>query len=238
MAATIPGMTTRLPADAGLPRPTGMAMPALVWLAGLIVFFGGQIVAGQAWQPGYSWTRFDISDLGAVACGPPSDGAGFACSPLHDLMNACFAITGVLIVAGVLLSQRAWGRSLWAVAARVLLLLTGAAYVLVAREPEDVNLNLHVLGAAVILFLGNGGILLAGLVGASAPLAQIRGWSIALGILGLIGTLLFLGHHYLFVGMGGMERVAVYPPAAWMLIAALGVLIPAGAPRRTDPAAA
>lgn len=212
--------------------PHSLRCAALAWLAGPVVFLAAQVVAGLAWhQPPYSWSHYNVSDLGAVTCGVASDGAGFVCSPLHALFNAGTAVAGALIAVGAVLGGRAWGRTPRTTAARVLLIVTGCAYVVGGLRPEDVDLNLHVVAAFVLFPAGNLALLLAAAAPDGSAIGRMRIVSLGLGLLGSAGTVLFLGHRYLFLGMGGMERLAVYPFQAWLVAAAIAVAV-ATAPAR------
>ena len=43
--------------------------------------------------------------------------------------------------------------------------------------------------------------------------------SLGMGVLGLIGTALFVSDYYRSIGQGGMERVAAYPLTVWLILA-------------------
>src|SRR5580704_160043 len=77
-----------------------------------IVFLVGQVIAASAWKgpPAYSVLNDAISDLGVTACGTVSIAGtpGYYCSPLHDVMNASFVLTGVFITLGVYFTRAAW----------------------------------------------------------------------------------------------------------------------------------
>jgi hypothetical protein len=61
----------------------------------------------------------------------------------------------------------------------------------------------------------------ASLARRSPILRSMRGASLALGLTGLAGTALFLAGIDLGVGVGGMERVAVFPLLVWTLAVAV-----------------
>jgi hypothetical protein len=74
-------------------------------------FLVGQVIAQSAWKGSqYSVINDAISDLGVTVCGTVSIGGvpGYYCSPLHDVMNASFVLTGAFIVLGAYFTRAAW----------------------------------------------------------------------------------------------------------------------------------
>ncbi|MEV4658898.1 DUF998 domain-containing protein [Micromonospora sp. NPDC049301] len=213
---------------------------ALCWVAALPVFLVASLVTGLRWRhPSYSWATHNISDLGNVHCGIwDSSRPRHVCSPWHPLMNAAVLATAVLLAAGLLLTWRMLGRGSLVRSAQTLLLLGTAGYALAAAYPADVDENLHVLGAFLIMGLGNLGLLLAGFAPGTTLLGRWRRLTLAAGLTALAGTVLFFAQQGVGIGVGGMERVAVLPFPLWACC--LGVLLaeaPASRPRRTRSAA-
>jgi hypothetical membrane protein len=184
---------------------------ALCWVLASLLFFTAHLVVQLAWDPAYSWAHNNISDLGNVTCGPWGDNRRFVCSPLHTWMNVAFVVSGVLFAAGTLLTRSRWGGG---IAARVLLLMTAAAWVVVGLYPADVNENVHVLlGAVVIFSCGNVALLFAARRGCPGGLRKL---AVILGGVGVVGMGLFFSGHYLGLGMGGMERVTALGVPIWL----------------------
>jgi hypothetical membrane protein len=197
---------------------------AIMWIAGPLLFLIGQLVAQSAWRTPYSWTANPVSDLGAVHCQRAGTGyplPRYVCSPLHGVMNVSVVALGVLLAGGVLLTARCWGRGIASRGARSLLIVAAAGAVLVGLVPEDVNLSVHVLGAFLGIAVGNGGLILAGLIRRPSPLGRLRPLTLPLGIVAMAATVL------LFTGLtpaawfGSMERLALYPLRCWMVIAGI-----------------
>ncbi|GAA3297687.1 hypothetical protein GCM10020218_083710 [Dactylosporangium vinaceum] len=182
------------------------------------MFLAAHLVVQAAWVQPYSWVHHNISDLGNVSCGPWGDDRRYVCSPRHAWMNAALVVSGLLLTAGVLLLRRYWR----ARPAPTLLLAASGAWVLVGFVPADVRLEWHLLGAVLIFFAGNVGLLLAGRSGWPAPM---RRFTVLTGVLGLAGAGLHLSGTYLGLGMGGTERVAAFAVPVWMAAAGLAVLL-------------
>lgn len=183
-----------------------------------VVFLTAHLVVQAAWAPAYSWAHDNISDLGNVTCGPWGDDRRLVCSPRHAWMNAAMMVSGLLLTAGVLLLRRCWrGRS-----GPALLGCATAGWLLVGLMPADVHLGWHLLGAVMIFFAGNAGLLLTGRSGWPAPL---RRCAVVAGALGLAAAVLHLSGTYAGLGMGGSERLAAFALPAWMAVAGLAVLL-------------
>lgn len=192
------------------------SLGAVGWVFGTIQFFLCQLIVGLAWPMTYSWSLNNVSDLGNIYCQPWGDNARYVCSPLHNLMNASIIAEGFLIVTGLIVIRSLWNRGCLSQIARVFLVAAGLAIALVGFVPADVNENVHVVfGAFIITFLGNIGLVMVGLALAENLARGTRALSSLLGLVGLIATWLFFGHHYLGLGMGGMERLAVYGLPVW-----------------------
>jgi len=192
---------------------------ACSWVLAAIFFLLAQLVAGAAWTRPYSWASHNISDLGATSCGPWQGGGRWVCSPWHEVMNIGFVITGVLVVLGVVLRWRC-DRAL-AGPAGVCVLLAGVAYVVAGFAPADKHENVHVVLAALPLFLfGNVGLVLAA-ARRSPWSSALRRTSLLMGVVGLVAMILFFGSHYLGLGQGGMERVVVWPLLVVLVAVAL-----------------
>lgn len=107
---------------------------------------------------------------------------------------------------------------------RVLLSLAALGYVVAGLAPADEHENVHVLlGAVPIFFAGNLGLLLLGAQRSVLPV--VRASALNAGLVGLTGTVLFLGHEDLGLGLGGMERIAALPLYAFLLAAGASVLL-------------
>ena len=197
---------------------------ACAWIAVTPIFLVSQLLAARRWaKPRYSWSRNNISDLGNVNCGPWGEDGRYVCSPLHAVANSGFAVTGVLIVIGVVGLWRSAYRS--NVVAGALVLLAGLGYLAAGLAPADQHENIHVvLGAVPIFFAGNLGLLLPALGNRSRSLAS-RASAALLGVIGLAGTVLFLLGRYLGLGMGGMERIAAFPLPIFLSVSGLAAVI-------------
>ncbi|MET8122299.1 DUF998 domain-containing protein [Micromonospora sp. NPDC005189] len=198
---------------------------ALCWVAAVPIFLVASLVTGLRWrQPTYSWATQNISDLGNVHCGMwDTSRPRYVCSPWHPLMNGAMLTTAVLLAAGLLLTWRILGRGGVVRSAQSLLLLATGGYALAAIYPADVDENLHVLGAFLIMGLGNVGLLLAGFAPGTTMLGQRRRLTLTAGLIALVGTVLFFAQQGVGIGVGGMERVAVLPFPLWACC--LGVLL-------------
>jgi hypothetical membrane protein len=200
---------------------------AVAWIIGTPVFFIAQLIAQSAWRTRYSWATNAISDLGAVHCastGTANPPPRYVCSPLHTVINTSAITLGILLAAGAVLTGPAWGRGAVSRTARALFVAAGAGLVLASLNPEDVNLNLHVLGAFLIMGIGSAGFVLAGLTRRDSLIGQLRVLTLPLSALSVAATWLMFSHHTPVLGYGGMERVALYPLLCWTVIAGIHLL--------------
>ena len=197
---------------------------AVAWIL-TVQFFVAQGVVQSAWTTPFSLAHNMISDLARVTCGPlyRAPGIDVACSPWHAIMNASIILNGFLIPAGAYLTRHAWPATRSMRVALVMIGLTAPGHVAVGLFPSDTGPSLHLLGAAVILTLGNPGIVLAGLSMWNSRRALAIA-SLVLGTGGIVGTLLFLLGIDLGIGLGGMERVAFYQLPLWCALMGVALI--------------
>ncbi|MBQ1043006.1 DUF998 domain-containing protein [Micromonospora sp. C32] len=196
------------------------------WLLAAVSFLAANVLVGLAWdQPRFSWAEHNISDLGNVTCGVwDTSRPRPVCSPWHPAMNAVFVAAGLLLALGALLAHRALRPGRAAAVAVASIVAAGTGYVLAGLYPADVDENRHVLGALLVFALGNAALLAAALARRSPLLRELMPVSALLGLLGLAGTVLFLARVDVGIGVGGMERVAVFPLFAWVTTVGLRLL--------------
>ncbi|MEU6666070.1 DUF998 domain-containing protein [Streptomyces sp. NPDC046727] len=190
----------------------------VAWVAGVTQFFVAHGIVESAWNRPYSWARNNISDLGNAHCAMQSEPEQrYVCSPEHGLMNASFVTVGTLLIVGVVFAGALWRTGATAMVARCLLACAGLGFVLAGLAPSDVHENQHVLGALLIMAMGNIGLVLTGVGLADDVPGPLRWASSLLGATAITAFGLFLSGRYLGLGMGGMERVAVFPLLVWAL---------------------
>ncbi|MEU4692348.1 DUF998 domain-containing protein [Actinoplanes sp. NPDC023714] len=190
------------------------------------IFLVANLVVGLGWDdPGFSWVSNNVSDLGNVSCGVwDTTRPRYVCSPWHDAMNVAFVLTAVLLVAGLLMTRRVRGQGRWSLAA----IVAGAAGLGFAGAfPADVNENVHLLAAVLVFLPGNAGLLAHGVARRSAP-------ALVAGVLGLAGAVLFLAQQGLGLGLGTMERIAVFPLTLWACYAGCRLLLSEGRAGKKD----
>nr|WP_243851431.1 DUF998 domain-containing protein [Modestobacter marinus] len=158
-------------------------------------FFVVEAIAALQYE-GYSYSADVISDLGTAA------------SPARLLMNASFVLQGLLIIAGALLLRPGLSGTGGRLAGP-LLGVAGAGVLLVGLFPSDGNTTVHTVAAGAHFVAGAIGLI--ALAYGVRPRSEALGTTLALlGLAGLIGTIFFASAVFLFLGEGGMERVAGY----------------------------
>ncbi|MFG2530999.1 DUF998 domain-containing protein [Streptomyces sp. NPDC048516] len=198
---------------------------AAAWIVGVAQFVVVQLAVESGWRTPYSWAANNISDLGNVSCRIWDDSRPrYVCSPLHDAMNASFAVHGVLLLAGMLLAGACWGRGGISASSRILLALGAVGWVLVGLVPADVDENLHVVGGLLVMALGNLGLLLAGFSSRGALFGRLRSVTLSIAVVALLAAWMFFGQYDPGIGLGGMERFAAWALDAWSLVMALAIL--------------
>jgi hypothetical protein len=118
-------------------------------------------------------------------------------------MTAAILLIAVLIMAGGVLAWRGWF-------SHALLLFTSAGYALAALCPAGTVFP----GALVIMALSNIGLFVA----AFALSGRMRTWALAMDGMAAAGTVLVA------MGLGGLERVLVYPLLLWACVVGLQTL--------------
>lgn len=122
------------------------------------------------------------------------------------------------------LTWRALGRGLAVRAAQSLLLLAAMGYALAGAFPADVDENRHFLGALLIFGMGNLGLLVAGFASPRTALGRLRALTLSMGLIALAGSVLFFSQQGMGIGVGGMERVAVFPLQVWVFCVGAAIL--------------
>lgn len=187
----------------------------IVWIL-TVQYFVAQVIAAAAWvHPPYRWSYNFISDLGATLCG--RYGTRTICSPDHALMNASFVLLGITMAVGSLLIHQEFRETKASRVGFSLMALGGIGTIIVGLFPENVLLPAHLFGAFLALCVGN----IALIVLARTIWERSKTWyryTLITGIVSLLAIILLVAHIYLHIGPGGMERMASYPQALWLIL--------------------
>ncbi|MFQ5870208.1 MAG: DUF998 domain-containing protein [Candidatus Zixiibacteriota bacterium] len=202
----------------------------LLALAGSVAFIGMMI--SEALYEGYSLSSNFISDLGArcvwdfpkpfpdieTECFiPPTPAAAF-------FFNSVIFISGLLVVMGTyslhtaIKNGKTSGLRLQpAYKGKILIrfmALSGIGVVGTGLFPESAGV-IHIIFAAVIGFtFGN----LAAITSASLVGRPLNFFSATLGVIGLAAAVLGFSGNHLGIGIGGMERMILYPILLWAIV--------------------
>jgi len=190
---------------------------AFAWIATL-QFFLVETFAGLHW-PGYDFFTDRISDLGAGR------------SPLHDLVNGSMLVQGILIGGGALLIRAAFPPGRLRDIGIASIVANGFGVILVGLVPEDSNRALHDVGAALLFFAGNLGMLALGpaLLHADSTRRALGAAAIAFGAIGATAGVLFAIRSVSAHAIGAFEHVTVDLLPLWLMMT--GAVVIAGARR-------
>jgi hypothetical membrane protein len=152
------------------------------------------LIVSEALYPGYSISNNYISDLGV--------------GPSAMVFNVSIFILGLLSLIGAYFFQRAFNLK----AVTISLTITSVAAMGVGIFTENSG-PMHMFAAfSAFLFGGLSAIFSYRLM--KHPFSII---GILLGVMSLLALILFIGNFYLELGVGGMERMIVYPILIWMI---------------------
>ncbi len=155
-----------------------------------------ELVVAAATTGEYRLDRDTVSDLGALTCDPRF------CSPWHDLMNATFVGTGLLLALGALLLAPRLGSVV-----TVLLAVAGVSSVATGLAPVDQSSAIHFLAAAPLFVCQPAALLLLG-VRLRAEHPRLAAALLATGVVTAVAAVGFvLGAP----AAGVLERLALWP---------------------------
>ena len=178
--------------------------------AGALLFVGGAqfavlMIVAEAVYPGYSVSANYISDLGVWG------------EPSAAVFNPSIILFGLLFTAGAYFVQKTFGkRSL-----SVIVALSGLGALLVGFFPENTLVIsgvpvIHTIAALMSFIFGG----LGAIISYRVTKAPFRYFSVVLGMASLLALVLFLStasFGFLGLGVGGMERMIVYPTLVWTI---------------------
>lgn len=168
-------------------------------VAGVLFFIAATqfvlgLIVAEALYPGYSISNNYISDLGV--------------GPSAMVFNVSIFILGLLSLIGTYFFQRAFDLK----AVTILLTIAAVAAMGVGIFTENSG-PMHVFASFfVFLFSGLSAIFSYRLM--KHPFSIIV---ILLGVMSLLALILYIGNFYFGLGVGGMERMIVYPILIWMI---------------------
>jgi len=174
----------------------------LVGLTQFILF----LQVAEDLYPKYSTSQNYISDLGAT-CSPAFDKCSIF-QPSSFIFNSSTILLGILVIISAYFLQKSFNRKLFS----IFILLAGIGVLGVGLFPETTGI-IHLIVAFIgFIFMG-----LAALMSYRIVQPPLSYASIILGGLTLIDLILFTSGNYFGLGIGGMERMIVYPAIVWGL---------------------
>ena len=199
------------------PSVSQTRLGAVLWTL-CLQYFSVEALTASAWGGRYSFRTNFISDLAAMRCEP-----GGVCSPWHALMNASFAIQGVLMIGGAVLLRPAFGGRAWASAALVFTAIAGLGVIGVGLAPEDFAPTAHFAAAGLNIVGANAAMICMGLALRAGGARAFSWLPLGVGALGLAAVAALLAKTDGGLGIGVVERVAADPFALWLAL--LGGLV-------------
>jgi hypothetical membrane protein len=168
-------------------------------VAGMLFFIAATqfvlgLIVAEALYPGYSISNNYISDLGV--------------GPSSMVFNVSIFILGLLSLIGTYFFQRAFNLK----SITILLTITAIAAMGVGIFTENSGTMHMFTSFFVFLFGGLSAIFSSRLM--KHPFSII---GILLGLMSLLALILYIGNFYFGLGVGGMERMIVYPILIWMI---------------------
>ncbi|WP_232700696.1 DUF998 domain-containing protein [Halobacterium wangiae] len=187
----------------GASRDAEAAAGALLFLVGGVALLG--IITAEVLYPGYT-TLQEISDLGASR--PPNS---VIYQPSASIFNATMLVSGALVLAGTFFAHRSLERR----AVTVPLALFGAGIFGVGFFPGNV-VPWHGL-FALLTFVSGG---FSAVLSARVVEGPFQYLCVAFGAfsLAVLASVFVLGESnpLLVLGLGGVERLVVYPILVWV----------------------
>lgn len=169
----------------------------LLCLGGIVFFIFNHIA--ESIYPNYSVSKNYLSDLGAT---------GY---PTTLLWDALLFVTGILWLLGMYFFLRRSGRRKLTFA---LYLLAPIGQIMVSLFPENTILAIHTIGALIAFILGG----ISAVFTYRLTRSPFRYFSLLLGAISFASLELFASGSYLGLGVGGMERMIVYPIIIWLIM--------------------
>jgi hypothetical membrane protein len=208
---------------------------AILLLVGAVQFVAAMVVTQLGWTTPYSLRANDIGDLGAVSCGSfPSGSSHYVCSPWHWVFDGSIVLLGLLLLVAAHLLRTAFPVRRSRTVGLACLVLAGLGSIGVGLFPEDVNLTVHTLSAALAFGFWNLALVVLGF----AMLRDtrwdgFRAYSVISGLVGLVALGLFELRAWGALGVGGMERLVVAPVLLWAIVVGVHLArIPTFAPSK------
>jgi len=182
--------------------------------AGAFIFVGVAqfavlLIVAEALFPNYSVSNNYISDLGAICHRPPAplNGCVFV-QPTSSVFNGSIIFLGVfLIIATYFLL-----RSKVSMVVPVFTLLSAIGCIGVGTFTEATGTPHGIFSLLTFVSIG-----LLALVSYGVQKSPLKYFSIVAGVATLASLVLFMTGVYLGLGIGGMERMIVYPVMVWSL---------------------
>jgi hypothetical membrane protein len=175
----------------------------LLFIVGVVQYVLA-VVISEAIYSGYSVGQQYLSDLGDW-----SKAGNYAA-----IFNASAILWGIFLIAGAYFIQRVFKNRLFT----SLLVIAGVGSVSAGVVAINISFSVHgILG--LIAFVSAAASAIMSYKFGKSPLSYV---SVILGAVTLLATVLFLlgqgsSDFYLGIGLGGMERIIVYPYLLWML---------------------
>ena len=179
--------------------------------AGVAIFvgavqFGVLLIVAEAYYPGYSVSANYVSDLGATCTSGNS--SCLINQPTSMIFNSSIILLGLLVLVGAYFLQRAFH---WKPATG-LVAVAGVGALGVGLFPETTGVWHGIFSLVVFLFAG-----LSAIVTARFQRKPMFYFSVILGFVTLFFLIGYVGYIDLGLGVGGMERMVVYPVLLWAI---------------------
>ncbi|MFP3190385.1 MAG: DUF998 domain-containing protein [Thermoproteota archaeon] len=183
--------------------------------AGVALFLGVAqfsvfLIIAESTFPNYSVSGNYISDLGRICGRPPANpNSCIAVQPSSMIFNGSIIFLGILVIIG----------SYFLLKAKVpkdipiLAIISAIGMIGVGTFPEGSPFMLHTVSSFItFLFIG-----IFAIVSYRIQKFPMNVFAIIAGAATLLALFLYASNIYLGLGMGGMERMVVYPVMVWSL---------------------